>query len=118
MSKPVDRYGESIRKGVLLYWGKLDQPVEVTDVESGGLPDHTEGALKGSLTPGFVTVRFKIPFGQDGKPDTVSLFKDFMVLMRRVDGPSDADRTEKVLDGALDSMKEANDAKRVRQISG
>lgn len=90
MSKPVDRYGEPIRKGVLLHWGKLDQPVEVTDIEPGGLPDRTEGAPKGSLTPGFVTVQFKIPFGQDGKgTDTVSVFKDFMVLMRGVDGPSD-----------------------------
>lgn len=116
MSTPVDRYGERIRKGVLLHWGKLDQPVEVLDVEEGGLPDRTEGSPNGSLTTGFVTVQFKIPFGQDGNPDTVSVFKDFMVLMRRVDGPSDADRVEHI----LDSKKEADDARRdrVRQISG
>ena len=110
MSVPVDRYGEPIRKGLLLYWGKLDQPVEVTDVEAGGLPDKSPGADKHALTPGFITVQFKMPFGQDGKgQETASVFKDFMALMRRVDGPSDADRTENI----LQMSKEANNAKSI-----
>jgi hypothetical protein len=108
MSKPVDRYGEPIRKGILMHWGKLDQPVEVTDIEAGGLLDRTEGAPKGALTPGFVTVQFKLPFGQDGKgADTVSVFKDFMVLMRGVDGPSDK---------VLDDLERKVEHGRVQQI--
>jgi hypothetical protein len=88
--RPVDRFGNTIRPGLVMYWGKIDAVVRVLDVKEGG--ERDEGMGEGEVAPQRVVFAVEIPFsGQE--PHKVASFKDFMAILN----PEDELRTENIL---------------------
>lgn len=99
---PIDRFGNKIRKGTTMYWGKLDNPVRVIDVQNSNKvnspdPEHPGGYVE-------VMIRFPFPFDPDGQ---FVVFKDFMTIVN----PEE----QKLVDEVVDRIAGGDNVQQIRR---
>lgn len=98
-AEAVDRFGNLIRKGKTLHWGKIDNPVEVLDVLASHRGEDGEGK------DGYVDIKLRLPFPFNPDAQYVA-FRDFMTI----ETPQQGEDAESAVTKAVEHQKRQQEA--------